>query len=422
MYYQEPSLVDLEKLESFIPTIAMNETSTKSFANVLTYISSILTNKEILNKITISDVIEHYTDNYKELSEGILITELKNVYEDARELLLQESEINYDYSDEQFEYNGFIKSEFVIHEHDSRKAPLHWDFRFKTEFKTSAYSFVILKHKMPEVTEEKLLCKQQPMHPPVWVDLDHTSIESGYGAGSVKTIDRGTIYYKQKNESFSFYIIGDVYKGAFHLLNVRNSNYLLFKAVDSILSTPEEREAEWIEYAKKFCYYVKTQILKKYNIDLPLQVDKDRILDKNEYTYTILTSDNSTIFLQSLQHCINVKKSGEINTIIHKDCNINSVEDISRLYMLRNFISAMFVNELMDRFGTDIVDEIYDETYEKTYYTDGDLETLRKSDPLYKRLWLQHIFSDIFMGHKFYGQFDFERYLINKVKNAVPVS
>ena len=142
------------------------------------------------------------------------------------------------------------------------------DFRFKTEFKTSAYSFVIVRHKMP-VSNEKLLCKKQTMHPPVWVDLDHTDIASGYGAGSVKTIDRGTIYYKElpnsnnkKVNNFVFYLNGKKYSGAYFLIAINEYNYLFFRATSNILPTIEERNKEWYTYASRYIEYLNNRITK----------------------------------------------------------------------------------------------------------------------------------------------------------------
>lgn len=416
-----PTLKDLCALESLLPTIPNNDSYIDAFGNVLTYIKEILINKAILKNLTIDDVIIHYHDNYKDLNKGILITELKNVYEDCCELLLLEDNTDPEYNEQTFIDNGFIKSEFVIHEHNSRKAPLHWDFRFKTEFKTSAYSFVILKHKMPENNSEKLLCKRQPMHPAVWVDLKGTSIESGYGAGSVTTIDRGTIYYKKKKESFSFYINGEKYSGAYHLIQVNNSNYLLFNATDSIIPTPQQKEEEWIQYMSNFTEYIKKQLLKKFNIKLNLIVDSKQIVDRNNDAIALTNpEDNSTFYIQTMQWCINAKNSGYINTMKSRQCNINSIGDIGRFMMLRNTIAPEFLNILKGKFGDKIIDEIYSEIKDKVDYEDEELLKLRNHPKLsYNYFFLVHVFSDIYMGHKYYGQFDVERYFINKISSKL---
>ena len=411
---------ELEKLETFLPIIPLNDELSESYYNTLTLISN-----KLLEHVTNEDIINIYYENFKNISSFITMNEFYNIFNNSKELL-HESDTKFDinndqYSEEKFLYNGFIKSEFVIHEHDSKRAPLHWDFRFKTEFKTSAFSFVLLKHKMPETDNEKLLVKRQPMHPPAWVDMDHTQIGEGYGQGSVKTIDRGIIYYKMKNNSFSFYIIGNIYSGAYHLINLKNSDYLLFKAQNNIVPSFEERNKEWIEYAKNFIIYMNKVFKYRYLLkDNFIEYDSIVITpDLFQYNNLINSSNNDKIiYIPDILSMIELQKSNQIQKIISTDCKINNIEDIMRLRILRDYIAPLFFTYIQNTYKTvNIIDEIYDKIRDIEYY-DDELESIKIHSDIneYKKEKIYRMFSDIYLGHKYYGSFDFERFLITFLK------
>ena len=400
-----------------LPSIPLYEESLISYSKALDFISNKLLNRNI-RTYNIDDLINEYFDHYKELSEGILITEIYHIYNDCKELLVESDNPSNEYTDDNFEYNGFIKSDFVIHEHDSKRAPLHWDLRFKTEFKTSAFSFVLLKHKMPE-DQERLLVKRQPMHPTQWVDMDHTQIGEGYGQGSVTTVDRGIIYYKMKDNSFTFYLKGNIYQGAYHLININQSMYLLFKATNSILADLTGRLNEWIRYAYNFILYLNKTFKKKFNLQLDLfsyRLEDIKISENNKYYFDINNNkDNNILYIPSISDCLDIKKN-LLNRIISTDCKINNIEDVMRLLILRNYISPEFFRYISTYFNNDKFIDIVYNGIRDIDYNDQELNELKVTN--YSEYMIQKIyrmFSDIYLGHKFYGQFDFERFLINLI-------
>ena len=407
---------DLDKLESLEPIIPLHEDILNSYKSGINYVCNKLLDTNNLKRLDCYSIIEDYTDNYSTLSEGISILDMLMIYKSCKSLLedketpLDETE----YTDENFEYNGFIKSEFVIHEHDSKRAPLHWDLRWKTEFKTSAFSFVLLKHKLPD-NGEKLLVKQQPMHPVAWVDMVETVIGSGYGQGSVKTIDRGTIFYKKKDSSYAIYLRGTKFVDAYYMINLNNSNFLIFKANKSILADTDERNQEWITYAKDFITYINKTLHNRFNVSNNF-IDNSKIEISEDYdtSYNLLNRYNkaNTIIIPSIRFCIDRRKDKNFTNFISKECKINNIEDVMRLYLLRNLIAPLFFDYLnIDAF--EVFDSIRD-----IPYTDGDLENMKNTNYTdYQTQKVYRMFADIYLGHKYYGQFDFERFLINLINH-----
>ena len=416
------TLDQLDKLETFLSSIPLDDHLADQYYNTIALISNKLLESNNIINFTEDDIINIYSENFDKISDFITIHELYHFYNDCIELLHENDskfDINDEYTEEKFLYNGFIKSEFVIHEHDSKRAPLHWDFRFKTEFKTSAYSFVLLKHKMPDNDKEKLLVKRQPMHPPAWFDMDHTQIGEGYGQGSVKTIDRGIIYYKTKNNSFSFYILGNIYSGAYHLINLKNSIYLLFKAINNIVPSFEERNKEWIEYANNFIAYMNKVFKYRYKLNDNFISYNSIVIapDLLQYINRTHLKDNNIIYIPDIASMIELQKSNNIQKIISTDCKINNIEDIMRLRILRDYIAPIFFNYYKIR-NNNIIDDIYDKIRDVNYF-DDELESFKNILNIndYKQEKVYRMFSDIYLGHKYYGQFDFERFLINYLKD-----
>ena len=405
--------------ESFTPILPMFSENRDRYKRALIFLDKVMLKNK---RPTLEDSILMYQSNYEDISEIIDISRFIDLYKECSELLKEDKELtdNISYTENDFIYNGFIKSTFVIHEHDSKKAPLHWDLRFKTEFGTSAYSFVLLKHKMPEDTE-KLLVKQQPMHPPQWVDMDHTQIGEGYGQGSVTTVDRGTIFYKLKNKSFTLFLMGSKFYGPYHLINLRNSMFLIFKATSSILVDKDERLEEWSEYASNFLQYLKDTFKRKFNItDIikDTKINKNHILETNDYEINIHNQSSDDIYIPSIQMCIDIRNDKQsLEDNISKECNVKSVEDVMRLLILRDTISPKFFSYLNSNYNITL-DDIYEDIRDIPY-SDKILEQMKDKDfQNYKIEKVYRMFSDIYLGHKFYSQFDFERYLIKLIESS----
>lgn len=365
-------------------------------------------------------LIESYTElitnsnlSSAEISLNLNLSELIECYQSSiLSTILNESDYQQEvYKEQDLLDNGFMKSTFVIHEHDSKTAPLHWDLRFKTEFGKSAYSFVLLKMKLPEY-DEKLLVKRQPMHPSVWVDLDHTEIQSGYGKGSVITIDRGTIYYKvHKEESFTFYLEGTTSFGAYHLIRINGNNYLILKAKKSIISSPEDREAEWKAYMENFLKFLNTKIRTVYSLDVDFQFDNNE-KKTNAIKIPYITLNDA----MELQDSIISKK--------HKMANIRNTNDVGRFLIIQNIANIIY-EEAYNFINKDqrakINSLVMDIEYFSPEFTES-IEFIKKSyenpEQIERQIVKQKfilMFSDIYLGHKFYTKdgkaFDFEKEL-----------
>jgi len=78
---------------------------------------------------------------------------------------------------------------FVIQDHKAKKAGRHWDFRIEEDGVLK--SFVIKKRKLPK-GKEKILCVPTENHPVQYWSFSG-KIPEGYGAGTVKIYDRGTV-------------------------------------------------------------------------------------------------------------------------------------------------------------------------------------------------------------------------------------
>jgi hypothetical protein len=82
---------------------------------------------------------------------------------------------------------------WVIHEHDARKAGKHYDIRFG---KDKLFSFATRKE-LPRPGEKKQIALYpQPLHEGSYAEFEG-EIPEGYGAGTVKKLDRGEILVTQ---------------------------------------------------------------------------------------------------------------------------------------------------------------------------------------------------------------------------------
>ena len=364
-----------------------------------------------------SRVINEYNNGYETYSEMLSVDEVIDVYHNS--LFLRE---NHDlgeseYTEENFKLNGFIKSEFVIHLHDPKYTRVHFDLRFKTEFGTSAYSFVIMRTGIPE-GKERYLAKQQPMHPPQWVDLDHTKVGEGEKQGSVTTVDRGTIFYKKKQGSFVFFLEGKKYRGAFHLVNIRNSLFLLFQAENSILSSKEEHDRDWGEYAHTFLDYMKKRLHKtlgdKFVARVLPPIEKIKIASDSEYVSRKSRDklvENSILFIPNTEYCASIFSQGKS---FSPDCPIRSYEDILRMTILRDVISPNILAFLQYKKEDFLM--MFQEDTRMCGYFDEELEQIKKADyASFARERFIRMVSDIYLGHKYYGSFDVERYVCAKI-------
>jgi hypothetical protein len=351
---------------------------------LIEYVYLLETNEAVDMVLSLDDVLSAY-------NEGIILSEA-------------EDPIPEEYDEKDLLANGFLKSTFVIHQHNSKTAPTHWDLRFKSEFGKSAYSFVLINQRLPEAGQ-KLFVKRQPMHPAVWVDIKQTEIESGYGKGSVITVDRGPIYYKERNENFTFYLKGSTARGAYHLIKIGSNNYLLVKAKNSIISTKDQRLDEWKKYADNFLKFINLKIGSVYGLKTSFVFgNPDNKDDKN----------NIIFYEMDLAE----KVKDEIISTKHKKTNINKLEDILRKNILDQIghkILKHWINENQYRKILNLVKAMdYDSpSMEK-------MKDYKMSEESFLENKFIQMWSDIYLGHKYYmvdnQAVDFEKLLIRILK------
>jgi hypothetical protein len=82
--------------------------------------------------------------------------------------------------------------EWVIQEHKARRAGKHYDIRLGPQEGSKPTLLSWAARKLPIESGQKTLAFQQPLHTGAYADFQGT-IVSGYGAGTVKTHDRGKV-------------------------------------------------------------------------------------------------------------------------------------------------------------------------------------------------------------------------------------
>jgi len=128
-----------------------------------------------------------------------------------------------------------ISSEFVVMEHEAKKAGKHFDLRFKIPGSDNWASFAVRKG-VPEKTGQKVLAVRTHDHSRKEA-LFTGEIKSGYGAGTLKKWDSGKCdILKYKSSSMSIIFKGSKIKGLYHLVSTgvidkeyKKQQYLLFK-------------------------------------------------------------------------------------------------------------------------------------------------------------------------------------------------
>jgi len=131
------------------------------------------------------------------------------------------------------------RSKFFIAEHKAKRAGLHWDIRFKMPKSNDWASFACRK-KLPDNPGEKILAVRTHDHTEKEAIFVGT-IESGYGAGTIKKWDGGSCdiirYTPGRHISIDFK--GSKLKGIYHFISTqmiskdssgeKGESYLFFK-------------------------------------------------------------------------------------------------------------------------------------------------------------------------------------------------
>jgi len=126
-------------------------------------------------------------------------------------------------------------SEFVVTEHQAKRAGLHWDLRFEIPKSKMWASFAVRKG-VPLNPGTKVLAVRTHDHKRDEALLTG-KIESGYGAGTFKEWDRGKcIIHKYSTAHMAIEFKGKKVKGIYHLVNIgvadknfKGEQYFLFK-------------------------------------------------------------------------------------------------------------------------------------------------------------------------------------------------
>jgi hypothetical protein len=127
------------------------------------------------------------------------------------------------------------RSQFIVVEHDAKKARLHWDLRFKMPKSSKWASFAIRKG-IPTVPGKKVLAVKTHDHSRAEA-LFIGIIKDGYGAGKLKKWDDGScIIHKYSPSHIAIELKGRKVKGMYHLIstgvvdrNYKRQTYFLFK-------------------------------------------------------------------------------------------------------------------------------------------------------------------------------------------------
>ena len=145
------------------------------------------------------------------------------------------------------ESTNYIKylSEFVVMEHDAKKAGHHFDLRFKLPNSNMWASFAIPKGFPKECSKKYLIIKTK----------DHTKkeafltgkIEEGYGAGTLKIFDKGKCTILKWHESTHIILDfeGIKIKGVYHILKPDT-----LKKKDQYFICKAENPNKWRELSK----------------------------------------------------------------------------------------------------------------------------------------------------------------------------
>lgn len=119
-----------------------------------------------------------------------------------------------------------VKLRFVVHEHDAKKAGLHYDLRLESNSILKDWAF---RKAPPESMGIKRFGIAQEDHDLLWLDFEG-EIREGYGAGTMKIWDRG--FYeviKKTDKAIVLKFYGNRLKGEYMLIPFRNG-WLFFKA------------------------------------------------------------------------------------------------------------------------------------------------------------------------------------------------
>ena len=126
-----------------------------------------------------------------------------------------------------FDRNQLARPVYVIQEHHAKK--IHWDLRFEMDDTLKSWA---LPKAPPQREGERRLAVQVEDHPIEYALFEGTIPAGTYGAGKVRTWDRGTFEILEKSrEKIVVEIKGDRLRGRYCLLHFKPNerSWLFFK-------------------------------------------------------------------------------------------------------------------------------------------------------------------------------------------------
>lgn len=119
-----------------------------------------------------------------------------------------------------------MKYRFAVHEHEAKKAGLHYDLRLEMDGVLKDWVF---RKPLPEEVGVRRFGLMQEDHDLSWLNFEG-GIKEGYGAGTMKIWDKGSYeIIKRTEDSVNLRFYGGRLRGTYVLMKFKNG-WLLFKA------------------------------------------------------------------------------------------------------------------------------------------------------------------------------------------------
>jgi DNA ligase D-like protein (predicted 3'-phosphoesterase) len=122
--------------------------------------------------------------------------------------------------------NSFELPRFVVHKHAARR--LHYDLRLELDGVLKSWA---VPKGPPETSGVKRLAVAVDDHALDHIDFEGTIPEGQYGAGKVEIWDKGTFDLTNRTEAaISLVFHGKRFEGDYHLIRIKDKNWLVFKS------------------------------------------------------------------------------------------------------------------------------------------------------------------------------------------------
>lgn len=166
----------------------------------------------------LDELLKDNTDRF-DMTALFAVYFVKNMLTRMRKKILVEAIVN-------------VKRKYVIHEHQAKRAGLHYDLRIEND-KHQLSSWAIRKG-LPKKSGVKHLAIQQPNHQMRWLDVTGEykgeNARNRYGEGTYKILSKGTLTIINKSKDNLVFEISDgEFKGKYVLHRLHGSQWIIFK-------------------------------------------------------------------------------------------------------------------------------------------------------------------------------------------------